>query len=190
MSPRTLWACQPVAAMSSLSVAPDRRASREITSSVLVVTGESSCRAVQIRRSAVLRSVNFRKGRAPGSLFQIARSRSIGQSAVTEAKPLSLANGGPSRHLRAAPIEAYALALSVASMTNVFTAVFTWQGRRILSGLAAHDDSSLNCPGQSSGICGALGAGFGGFWTGSANLVGVYCPAQPAAPTESEEPAL
>ena len=51
----------------------------------------------------------------------------MGQFADTEAKASSVANSGPSRLLRAAPFEAYALAWFVASMTNVFTAVFTWQ---------------------------------------------------------------
>src|SRR5579871_1715380 len=116
-----------------------------------------------MRRSAVLRSVNFRTGLVPGSLFQTLTSRSMGQSAAREAKATMLANGSPSPLLRAARVEANALAWSLALTTNVFTAFSTWQGRRILSGLAAHDDSSLNSSAQSSRICRDFGAGFVGF---------------------------
>lgn len=81
--------------------------------------------AAQMRRSAVLRSVNLRTGLTPGSLFQIATNLSMGQSAETDAKSFSVANRVPSRHLRACSLEAYALARLAESMTNVFMTIFT-----------------------------------------------------------------
>jgi hypothetical protein len=72
----------------------------------------------------VLRSVNFRTGFTPGSLFQIATNLSMGQSAESDAKSLSVANRVPSLDLRACSPEAYDLARLAESMTNVFVAVF------------------------------------------------------------------
>jgi hypothetical protein len=48
--------------------------------------------APQIRRTAVWRSVNFRTGRARGSLFQISTRRLAGHSAASAANSFSLVN--------------------------------------------------------------------------------------------------
>jgi len=118
-----------------------------------------------MRRRAVLRSRNFLTGLMPGSWFQIATSRDMGQSLVAERNSFSVANRIAPPLFRAFSLEAYTLAQLAESMTNVFIMFSprrfpeTWYFPKLLRRV----DSSLRSPGQSSRIC----AAFRGICSGS-----------------------
>src|SRR5258708_32966800 len=121
MNPRTLWACQLVACMSALRLAPVGRRSSAITLAVLLPRRalgraahkalvleppllDATCRrcpppsgfkfwiAFQIRVTATGRLVKRLTGFTPGRLFHIWTSRSTGHFAVRVANSCALVN--------------------------------------------------------------------------------------------------